>query len=161
MAAATTQKRQALDGPARETTVTHLQSCLVDLIDLQMQCKQAHWNLVGKRFYPLHLQLDEIAQSARQAGDEVAERITALDGSADGRAATVAADSTLEAFPEGRPHDNQVVTLIADRLAAAVATLRRGIDELQEADPVSQNMLQDICQEMEKHLWMVQVQEEG
>lgn len=160
MTTATMSKRQALDAVARETTVTHLQHCLVDLIDLQMQCKQAHWNLVGKRFYPLHLQLDEIAQSARESGDEVAERITALDGTADGRVATVAAESTLEPFPAGRPRDKEVVTFIADRLAAVVATLRQGIDGLQEADPVSQNMLQDICQEMEKHLWMVQVQEE-
>jgi starvation-inducible DNA-binding protein len=160
MAVATTHKRHVLNGQARDTTVTHLHSCLVDLIDLQLQCKQAHWNLIGKRFYPLHLQLDEIAQSARQAGDEVAERIVALDASADGRATTIASDSSLEAFPEGRPQDGQVVTLIADRLAAVVATLRKGIDGLQDADPVSQNMLQDISQVMEKHLWMVQVQEE-
>jgi starvation-inducible DNA-binding protein len=160
MITTSSQKRHPLDGQAREATASQLQVCLVDLVDLNMQCKQAHWNLIGRRFYPLHLQLDEIAKTARDAGDEIAERITALDASADGRASTVASHSSLEPFPEGRPHDTQVVTLIADRLAAVVNTLRKGIEHLQDADPVSENLLQDVCHQMEKHLWMMQVQEE-
>jgi starvation-inducible DNA-binding protein len=160
MAVTTSHRRHFLDKPAREKTAGLLQSCLVDLIDLGLQGKQAHWNLVGRRFREVHRQLDEIVESARKASDEVAERIVAIDAGADGRPSTLVSDSSLEPFPDGRPHVEQVVTLIADRLAAVVATLRKGIDGLEDADAVSQNMLQDICQEMEKHLWMVQVQEE-
>jgi hypothetical protein len=40
-----------------------LQAVLVDLIELHLQAKQAHWNVVGRNFRDLHLQLDEIADS--------------------------------------------------------------------------------------------------
>jgi starvation-inducible DNA-binding protein len=160
MTNATTHARHTIEDRARETTVAELQKCLVDLIDLQLQTKQAHWNLIGKRFYSMHLQLDEVNKTARQASDDVAERIVALDGVADGRASTLVADSNLDALPDGRPNVEQVVTLIADRLATVAGTLRQGIERLQDVDAVSENMLQDFCQQIEKHLWMIQSQEE-
>ncbi|HET7740426.1 MAG TPA: ferritin-like domain-containing protein, partial [Mycobacterium sp.] len=43
----------------------NLQKVLVDLIELHLQGKQAHWNLVGTNFRDLHLQLDEIVDTAR------------------------------------------------------------------------------------------------
>ncbi|MBU1803288.1 MAG: DNA starvation/stationary phase protection protein, partial [Actinobacteria bacterium] len=42
---------------ASETLGAHLQQLLVDLTDLHLQGKQAHWNVVGKNFRDLHLQL--------------------------------------------------------------------------------------------------------
>ncbi len=42
----------------------NLQKVLVDLIELHLQGKQAHWNLVGTNFRDLHLQLDEIVDTA-------------------------------------------------------------------------------------------------
>ena len=70
-----------------------LQSVLVDLIDISLQGKQAHWNIQGPRFRSLHLQLDEIVSFARTASDDVAERLSAINVAPDGRAANVAATS--------------------------------------------------------------------
>src|SRR3978361_94811 len=78
-----------------------LQQVLVDLIELHVQGKQAHWNVVGKNFRDLHLQLDEIVEEGRVFSDSVAERLRALHASVDGRSATVAASTTLEPFPDG------------------------------------------------------------
>ena len=52
------------DGDVREfdappSLPQNLQKVLVDLIELHLQGKQAHWNLVGTNFRDLHLQLDE------------------------------------------------------------------------------------------------------
>ena len=55
-----------------------LQRVLVDLIELHLQGKQAHWNVVGTNFRDLHLQLDEVVDFAREASDTVAERMRAL-----------------------------------------------------------------------------------
>ena len=44
-----------------------LQEVLVDLIELHLQGKQAHWNLIGTNFRDLHLQIDEIVDIAREA----------------------------------------------------------------------------------------------
>jgi hypothetical protein len=44
-----------------------LQAVLVDLIELHLQGKQAHWNLVGTNFGDLHLQRDAVVDTAREA----------------------------------------------------------------------------------------------
>ena len=69
--------------------VTSLQRVLVDLIELHLQGKQAHWNVVGTNFRDLHLQLDELVDFAREASDTIAERMRALDAVPDGRSDTV------------------------------------------------------------------------
>src|ERR1700736_2409424 len=79
----------------------NLQRILVDLIELHLQGKQAHWNVVGTNFRDLHLQLDEIVDSAREASDTIAERMRALDAVPDGRTDTVVATTTVPAIPAG------------------------------------------------------------
>lgn len=76
-----------------------LQRVLVDLIELHLQGKQAHWNLVGTNFRDLHLQLDAIVDTAREASDTIAERLRALDAVPDGRSDTVVATTTVPAIP--------------------------------------------------------------
>ena len=77
----------------------NLQRVLVDLIELHLQGKQAHWNVVGTNFRDLHLQLDELVDFAREASDTVAERMRALDVIPDGRSDTVAAAHVASAVP--------------------------------------------------------------
>src|SRR5919201_4248603 len=76
-----------------------LQRVLVDLIELHLQGKQAHWNVVGTNFRDLHLQLDELVDFAREASDTVAERMRALNAVPDGRSDTIAASTSLPQFP--------------------------------------------------------------
>src|ERR1700704_509431 len=76
----------------------NLQKVLVDLIELHLQAKQAHWNVVGTNFRDLHLQLDEIVDIAREASDTIAERMRAIDAMPDGRSDTVTATTTLPAI---------------------------------------------------------------
>ena len=51
----------------------NLQRVLVDLVELHLQGKQAHWNVIGSNFRDLHLQLDELVDAAREASDTIAE----------------------------------------------------------------------------------------
>ena len=77
----------------------NLQRVLVDLVELHLQGKQAHWNVIGSNFRDLHLQLDELVDAAREASDTIAERMRALDAVPDGRSDTVAATTSLPQFP--------------------------------------------------------------
>ncbi len=77
-----------------------LQRVLVDLVELHLQGKQAHWNVVGPNFRDLHLALDELVDAAREGSDTIAERMRALDAVPDGRSDTVAATTSL---PPSRP----------------------------------------------------------
>ncbi|ABK53779.1 Ferritin, Dps family protein [Acidothermus cellulolyticus 11B] len=139
----------------------HLQAVLADLIELHMQGKQAHWNVVGPNFRDLHLQLDEIVNLAREAGDTVAERMRALHATPDGRTATVAGSTSLPAFPPGEQSTKRVVDLMTERLVRAAATVRRVLPDVEAEDPPTANMLQEIITDLEKHAWMLSAENVG
>ena len=142
-----------MPGPA----AAELQSSLVELLDLALQSKQAHWNVVGPFFRPVHLELDDIVESAHAAVDTVAERLSALGEIPDGRAASVAAGTPLEPFPAGTVSDREAVALIGARIDLLNAHLRDRVARL-GADPVSQGILIGIEEAFEKHAWMLRVQ---
>src|SRR5215471_6259270 len=98
----------------------NLQRVLIDLIELHLQGKQAHWNVVGTNFRDLHLQLDELVDAAREASDQIAERLRALDAVPDGRSDTVAATTSIPRFPAGELNTRDVVDLITTRVYATV-----------------------------------------
>ncbi|MFC7280147.1 Dps family protein, partial [Paractinoplanes rhizophilus] len=67
-----------LEPQARDATATALQQTLVDLIDLGLVAKQAHWTVTGPRFRSLHQQLDEVVDTTRTHADTIAERCAAI-----------------------------------------------------------------------------------
>jgi starvation-inducible DNA-binding protein len=140
---------------ASKSLTDDLQAVLVDLVELHVQGKQAHWNVVGHNFRDLHLQLDEIIDAGREFSDAVAERMRALHASVDGRTNTVAATTTLEQFPDGEIDTATVIDLITARLDAVVATARRVHDNVDEQDPTSSDLLHQIIARLEQFSWMV------
>jgi starvation-inducible DNA-binding protein len=110
---------------------------------------------VGKNFRDLHLQLDEIIDSAREFSDEVAERLRALHAAPDGRSDTVAATTTLPAYPNGEIDTAETVDLITARLETTVARMRKVHDTVDEEDPTSADMLHAFILKLEQYAWMV------
>lgn len=153
------QAGQVLAKDVRQKSAVELQTVLVDLIDLSLQGKQAHWNVVGSRFRTLHLELDEVVEDARKWADEVAERLRALGVAADGRANVIVKHSGLESLPEGTIADNEVLRRVIDQLAAAAARSRTSIDRLEGNDKVSEDILIEVVKGLEKHLWMFRSQQ--
>ncbi|WP_371131168.1 Dps family protein [Microbacterium sp.] len=133
----------------------HLQSVLVDLIELSLQGKQAHWNVVGRNFRDTHLQLDEIIEATREFSDTIAERMRALHAIPDGRSDTVASTTTLPEYPQGEIDTSETVDLITVRLEAVVGTMRDVHDDVDEADPTSADILHAIIEKLEQFAWMV------
>jgi len=136
----------------------NLQKVLVDLIELHLQGKQAHWNLVGTNFRDLHLQLDDIVDTAREASDTIAERMRALNGVPDGRSDTVTASTTLPAFPPAERSTTDTVDLITTRIYAAVDTVRTVHDDVDAADPSTADLLHVIIDDLEKQAWMLKAE---
>src|SRR6185295_7893283 len=90
-----------------------LNQLLADLSDLYSQTKQAHWNVRGYHFYALHKLFDDLAAVVEPHIDEVAERITALGGLAQGTVRSAARNSRLPEFPIEKSKDMlYVATLI-------------------------------------------------
>jgi starvation-inducible DNA-binding protein len=140
---------------ASPTLTNNLQAVLTDLIELHLQGKQAHWNIVGTNFRDLHLQLDEIVDAARQFADDTAERMRALHALPDGRSSTVTEATSLPPFPEGLISTNDAIERIVAALEAAVGTMRKVHDEVDEEDPTSADLLHEFILKLEQFAWMV------
>ncbi len=132
-----------------------LQRVLVDVIELHLQGKQAHWNVVGTNFRDLHLQLDEVVDFAREASDTIAERMRALDAVPDGRSDTVAATTSLPEFPAFEHSTAEVVDLVTTRIYAVVATLRDVHDTVDGEDPSTADILHQLIDGLEKLAWLL------
>jgi starvation-inducible DNA-binding protein len=158
MTSSTTHREKHVSHPpyqASETVARHLQQLLVDLTDLALQGKQAHWNVVGANFRDLHLQLDEIVEAAREFGDEVAERMRAIYVVPDGGAARVAAQTSLPPFPTGEVNSRTVVDKITASLYGVAGTAREIHDDVDAADPTTADLLHTIIERIEQLAWMV------
>ncbi|GAA3445661.1 Dps family protein [Planomonospora venezuelensis] len=145
--------------PADQKTVGEaLQGALVDLLDLSLLAKQAHWNVIGHNFRQIHLHLDEIVAFARAHADTVAERAVALGITPDGRASTVAGSSRVPQVESGYLDAGKVVAAMTDILESIGRRMRERVEATGEADPATQDILIAITQDVEKHHWMMQAQ---
>jgi starvation-inducible DNA-binding protein len=154
--AKTTRRQNAEKGfVATKELGQNMQAVLVDLLELQMQGKQAHWNVVGRNFRDTHRILDEIIEAAREFSDTVAERMRALHAVPDGRSDIVAATTTLPEYPQGEIDTSETVDLITVRLENTVGTMRGVHDAVDEADPTSADILHAIIEKLEQYAWMV------
>jgi starvation-inducible DNA-binding protein len=142
----------------REATGAVLQATLVDLVDLSLIAKQAHWNVVGQNFRSAHLQLDELVAAARQYSDDVAERANAIGVSPNGKARTVVESSGVPDYPDNWQSVETTVAAIVDILGEVIKRLRKRIDETDKTDLVTQDLLIAIAAELEKQHWMWQAQ---
>ncbi len=130
-----------------------LQALLVDVIDLGLQAKQAHWNIHGRMFREIHALLDDLAEDAGNDADALAERCLALGVAADGRVSTLVRDSHLVSFTGGRIDDHRVVDLIVARLPAVSEVGRSRVGQLGEFYLVSQYLVNGVLAGIEKKLW--------
>jgi starvation-inducible DNA-binding protein len=76
---------------------------LASAVDLQMQMKQAHWNVKGPSFIGLHELFDKVAEAVEGYVDQIAERIVQLGGVAEGTVRMAASRTRLTEYsPEIR-----------------------------------------------------------
>lgn len=155
-----TPLKREIFGDAKQAEVASLlQTNLVNLIDLSLLAKQAHWNVLGPNFRSIHLQLDEITAEVRGASDEVAERMTTLGIAADGRSETVSGTSQLSNYPSDFQNVTNTVSAVADAMKTTIDGLRAAIEKLGDLDPISEDLCIGISAGLEKQLWMLQTQE--
>jgi starvation-inducible DNA-binding protein len=146
----------------RKKVIEILNQQLIDLINLQLQAKQAHWNVKGPHFIGLHELFDAVAEAVEPLVDEVAERAVSLGGIVDGTVEGVAKKTTLEAYPidilDGKDH----VEALSSALAAAGKSARAGIDQTDElGDADSADLLTNVSRVLDKHLWFVEAHLQG
>ncbi|RKN40819.1 Dps family protein [Streptomyces hoynatensis] len=138
-----------------------MQGALVDLVDLSLVAKQVHWNIVGPRFRSVHLQLDDVVETARTHSDTVAERAAALGLPPDGRSATVASGTGIATVPEGWLRDTDAIRTMVEALGAVIVRMRERLDDVGQVDTVTEDILIQLTKDLEKHHWMFQAENAG
>jgi starvation-inducible DNA-binding protein len=147
---------------SRVEAIELLNERLADCIDLQTQCKQAHWNVKGPSFIALHKLFDEINEEVEDYVDLIAERAVQLGGVAEGTARSVAARSTLDVYPLVLSSGQDHVEALSSALAAFGRTLRVGIEEMNDlSDAASADILTEISRGIDKWLWFVEAHQQG
>jgi len=150
-----------VDNPAKTTParpVDELQAALLELIDLSLIAKQAHWNVSGALFRPLHGEFDEIAEDTRGWADDVAERLEAIGAAADGRAASVAGGSGLASMPEGKIDGPAAARLVAERMSQVAERVHERARRVGGADLLSQDFFVEMGRGLEKQVWILREQ---
>lgn len=130
---------------------------LADAIDLQLQLKQAHWNVKGPHFIGLHELFDKIHEDVSGYADLIAERIAQLGGIAEGTARIAAKRSRLDEYPLDIADGTAHIEAVSRALSSFGQEARRTIDEadeLEDADTV--DIFTEISRGTDKWLWMVE-----
>jgi starvation-inducible DNA-binding protein len=130
---------------------------LASAVDLQLQMKQAHWNVKGPSFIGLHELFDKVDEAVENYVDMIAERIVQLGGIAEGTVRVAASRSRLAEYPlqiaEGIVH----VEAVARALSTFGAEARTTIDEVNALDDAdSADLFTEISRGIDKWLWFVE-----
>jgi starvation-inducible DNA-binding protein len=130
---------------------------LASLVDLQMQMKQAHWNVKGPSFIGLHELFDKVAEDVEDSVDLVAERISQLGGISEGTVRVASSRTRLAEYPlelaEGMAH----VEVVARALSTCGQEARNTIDEANALDDAdTADLFTEISRGIDKWLWLVE-----
>jgi starvation-inducible DNA-binding protein len=149
--------RNDLPVSTRTRAIELLNARLADAIDLGAQTKHAHWNVKGPNFIALHELFDDLAEGVEDQIDTIAERVTALGGTARGTLPVVVQTTSLKAYPEEITDGIGHVEALSGALADFGKKIRAAIDESAKfGDAGTSDLFTGISRETDKSLWFLE-----
>ena len=149
------QAAENLSHDAQTQICEVLNQCVAETVVTTMLAQNFHWNVTGIAFGPLHDLFQKIYEDHFEAQDELAERIKALGGHANGQMSEMVSASKVE------EHNGQCS---AEEMIRVLAAAQRTVaNTLAGAASVSENqddlLTQDLCiqrgQVHEKFAWLL------
>ncbi len=130
---------------------------LASAVDLQMQMKQAHWNVKGPSFIGLHELFDKVDEAVESYVDMIAERVVQLGGIAEGTVRVAASRTRLTEYPldiaEGMAH----VEAVSRALSTFGEEARNTIEEANALDDAdTADLFTEVSRGIDKWLWFVE-----
>lgn len=151
------ETRIDLEQEAREELVAILNQQLADAFALFSHTKQAHWNVKGMDFIQLHELFDELAELVLGYVDMMAERITALGGTALGTVQMAGGATGLEDMPAEMTSGQAFVEALADRFAQHAENVRAAIDTADElGDMGTSDLFTEVVRGLDKSLYFLE-----
>ncbi|HET9919733.1 MAG TPA: DNA starvation/stationary phase protection protein Dps [Ktedonobacteraceae bacterium] len=130
---------------------------LADAIDLQLQSRQAYWNVKGPHFMALPELFDQVAEGVEEYANLIARHIVQLGGMAEGTAHAVARRSSLDEYVLATADGKGHIDALATKLTAFGRHVRYASEQatgLKDADAA--DLFTDIARGIDKWLWLVE-----
>lgn len=150
-----TQTAQSLTIDAQAEIVEALNQSVAETVVTTMLAQNFHWNVTGMAFGPLHKLFQEIYEDHFEAQDDLAERIKAIGGHANGKLSDMVAASKV-AEHDGHASAEDMVAALADAQRTIAATLTGAAAV---ANGHGDLLTEDLCisrgQKHEKFAWLL------
>jgi len=149
------QTEKVLSIDAKTEISEALNQSISEIVVTTMMAQNFHWNVTGMSFGPLHELFQKIYEDHFEAQDELAERIKAIGGHANGMLAKMVSDSkVLEC--DGKISDKEMIKLLAEAETTVASTLS-GVASIAEknGDLLTQDLAITRGQIHEKYAWLL------
>lgn len=138
-----------------ERLIGLLQDRLNALNDLALTLKHVHWNVVGPHFIAVHTMIDPQVDAVRLMVDTTAERIATLGGSPSGTPNAIVQQRDWDDYSIGRADAIKHLAALDIVYAGVIGSHRKAVDETEELDPVTQDMLVSQSSQLELFQWFI------
>ena len=132
-----------------------LQQRLDALNDLALTLKHVHWNVVGPHFIAVHEMLDPQYAAVQAMTDELAERIATLGGEPLGTPGAIVKNRTWDDYSLNRAPTQEHLAALDVVYSGIITDHRVAIDQFDDLDLVSQDMLIGQTDKLELFHWFV------
>lgn len=150
-----TQTAQDLTVSAKEAICEALNQCVAETAVTTMLAQNFHWNVTGMAFGPLHALFQQVYEDHFTAQDDLAERVKALGGHAEGQLAGMLKRSKV-AEHDGHATAEQMVETLAKAQSTIAATLAGTAAVAEEhGDLLTQDLAIARGQVHEKFAWLL------
>ncbi|MEM1237154.1 MAG: DNA starvation/stationary phase protection protein [Pseudomonadota bacterium] len=116
------QNAQNLSTEVKTELEAMLNQVVAEVVVTTMLAQNFHWNVKGMAFGPLHEMFQEIYEDHFEAQDEVAERLKALGGHAEGRLSEMVKMSKVDE-QDGTQKAEEMIKLMSDAQKTVAATI--------------------------------------
>lgn len=144
-----------LDPAQAKEVATALSGRLIATVDLQLDLKHIHWNVVGPNFIGAHKLLDEQTAMARALTDEIAERIATLGGTPDGTSKSIVENRTWENYSIGRAQVATHFKALDEVYDGVINDHRAAMKLAADIDPVTEDLLIGQTAKLELAQWFI------
>ncbi len=142
---------------SRKPLIGLLNANLANAIDLQLQSKQAHWNIKGPDFIQLHELFDQVYAEATTWVDLIAERAVILGGVAEGTLQTVVQETALPPYGRDLSSGQEHVDALSRAIAAFGKSIRAAIGTAESHDDAdTADLFTEVSRGSDKMLWFVE-----
>ncbi|MBA2554611.1 MAG: DNA starvation/stationary phase protection protein [Geodermatophilaceae bacterium] len=144
-----------MEAAEAKTVAGLLQDRLNALTDLHLTLKHVHWNVVGPHFIAVHQMLDPQVDAVRLMADALAERIATLGFEPIGVPGALVRARSWDDYSINRAGAIEHLAALNLVYDGVITDHRAAIDDTEDPDPVTQDMLIGQSAALEQFQWFI------